>query len=184
MSEVRVYSQKQKIPQDVFKIDLQDYPALDPVNVGPCLLYKGRRSINLHNAWEYSKVYKEHTLNGQPTNEYWEWAQNGWNSKEPAKITKKKCLYHLWDGIKYGVIEARKNIFASKYIRAVSDVPEYIEIKSAANSHNIVGLIAKHGIDHKKYSLTEILFSPDKELDYAFLLAMMLSRDPSLTDIP
>ncbi|MBD3404844.1 MAG: hypothetical protein GF411_01755 [Candidatus Lokiarchaeota archaeon] len=185
MTEVRVYSTKQKIPKDIFKVDLnKEFPELNPINIGPCMLYKGRQAKNLHNAWEYTKVYKEHTENGQITTKYWDWATKGWDKDKPAKSTKKKYLYHFWDGARYGVIEARRRIFVSKYIRLISNMDSYRELKNIASNHEIVAMISKHGFDHKQMSLTEVLFNPAKEFDYSFVLAMLISKDQSLTDIP
>lgn len=186
MPEVRIYSKKQKIPKDLYVIDLdEEYPELNPINIGPTNLYKGRISNNLHNAWEYSKVYKECTESGQPTQKYWEWAVKGWNSDKPAKTSRKKYLYHFWDGAKYGMIEARKHIFAPLYIKSIHDHPKYYELYNLIRSSDMpVALIANNSLDYKKMSFTEALFNPDKEFDYSFLLAMMIIRDNGLTDIP
>jgi len=185
MPEIRIYSKKQRIPKDLSIIKIDDYPGLDPVNIGPLNLYKGWRSNNLHNAWEYSKVYKEYTSNGQPTQAYWDWASKGWDSDKPAKVSKKKYMYHVWDGAKYGIIEARKRIFASIYIKSIFDTKDYAELRNAVNNCNkTVAIVASQSLDYKKSSLTEALFSPDKEFGYAFLLVMMIAKDQSLMDIP
>jgi hypothetical protein len=40
---------------------------LSPFHLGPCELYDGHVSKNMENAWQYSKVYKNHTGESPPT---------------------------------------------------------------------------------------------------------------------
>jgi hypothetical protein len=49
--------------------------------LGPIALYGSHTARIFENAWQFAKLYPEHAdTNGQPTNAYWSWAQNGWNS--------------------------------------------------------------------------------------------------------
>src|SRR3982751_3863034 len=64
---------------------------LSPFNLGPCELYDGIKSKVMENAWQYSKVYPIHAtcvsdeVNAVPTDDYWEWAEDGWNKDNAVR---------------------------------------------------------------------------------------------------
>lgn len=69
----------------------------------------------MENAWQYAKVYKQHTHNGAPTSDYWDWARAGWSNPSAVRFPMgrgAKPEYSLWDGQRLGYIEARKKIYA------------------------------------------------------------------------
>jgi len=50
-----------------------------PFLLGPVDLYADYVSENVENAYQFSKVYQEHTdSNNNPTEEYFQWAEAGW----------------------------------------------------------------------------------------------------------
>jgi len=57
-----------------------NFSMMSPFKLGPVNLYDDYISQNVENAWQYSKVYKQHDDNG-PTQEYWSWAISGWNKQ-------------------------------------------------------------------------------------------------------
>src|SRR5215211_7376844 len=59
---------------------------LSPFTLGPIALYGSHTARIFENAWQFAKLYPEHAdANGQPTNQYWTWAQNGWSSTKPFR---------------------------------------------------------------------------------------------------
>src|SRR5574342_482141 len=67
---------------------------LSPFFLGPVKLPNGYTSLNVENAWQFSKVYKEHVdINGNPSEAYWEWAIRGWSSEWA-------CRYPMGKGVK------------------------------------------------------------------------------------
>jgi hypothetical protein len=54
---------------------------LSPFFLGPVDLYDGYRSINVENAWQFSKVFEYYLEEDESVGErYFRWAQEGWNS--------------------------------------------------------------------------------------------------------
>ena len=62
---------------------------LSPFFIGPCDLYEGAgcaQSKNMENAWQFSKVYKEHVdSDGNPSVEYRNWARRGWLTQQAIR---------------------------------------------------------------------------------------------------
>ena len=58
----------------------------------------------MENAWQYSKVYKCFLNNqNEPTEKYFEWAKNGWNSAWANRYPMGKGAipeYSFWNGEK------------------------------------------------------------------------------------
>lgn len=107
---------------------------LSPFFLGPISLYKDYISHNVENAWQYSKVYKHHLdPNGEPTEEYFNWACSGWGKIRADRYPMGKGTkpeYSYWDGKKLGYIEARKKIYIPLYIRAVVHTDSYKKLKN------------------------------------------------------
>ena len=89
---------------------------LSPFYLGPVELYNGYKSNNVENAWQFAKVYSIHAdENGNATQNYYDWAINGWNSVRAIRYPMGKGaipLYTLWGDKKYGYIDARACICA------------------------------------------------------------------------
>lgn len=69
---------------------------LSPFHLGPCHLYGPCTAENMENAWQYSKVYKDHlTEDGEISNAYWDWAFEGWRNPLAVRYPRGK-------GAKYG----------------------------------------------------------------------------------
>ena len=52
---------------------------LSPFFIGPIDLYSGYKSINMENAWQFSKVYEYYLEeDGSIGERYFKWAQDGW----------------------------------------------------------------------------------------------------------
>ena len=117
---------------------------LSPMLLGPCDLYPGRdgrmlTSCTVEAAWQFSKVYTEHVgPDGEPNEEWWEWAQRGWGrsyeeyvslgkqslrypmGKDPVSGRSRRPLYSYWKGEHLDYVAARRRIYVPLYARAVT----------------------------------------------------------------
>lgn len=164
--------------------------ALSPFRLGPCPLYADFVSRNVENAWQFSKLYPAHAdPSGKPTAEYWAWALKGWADPKPHRHPmgrNEKPLSAWWDGQALGYIEARKRIYGPLYIRALARSPAWLRLKGVYEGSRHVILLDFDGYDHVALgkSLTQVLNDPSRRMGHAFILAMLLERDPALDQIP
>lgn len=179
---------KVKIPEDAIFINTTSHSknwtrAFSPFLLGPCELYGGLKSHNVENAWQFCKVYKEHIdENGNPTEGYWKWAQEGWSSKRGIRYPMGKGAkpeYSFWDGYKLNYIEARKIIYVPLYYKAVKDTDAYKKLKELYKEGKLLYLWDFDGYDNEELgmSLIDVLNCPDKTMGHAFVLARMLELD-------
>lgn len=160
---------------------------LSPFLLGPCNLYGGYISENMENAWQYSKVYKQHVDDaGEPTEEYWKWALKGWRSLGAHRYPMSKGAvpeYSLWDGEHLGYIDARKRIYGPLYIEAVKKTPAWKRLVQMYHDSHEIYLRDWDGWDmakHKMENLTQVLNNPRRKMGHAFVLKMFLEEDPAL----
>ncbi len=159
---------------------------LSPFFLGPVDLYDNFQSKNVENAWQFSKVYKEHVdKNGNPTNKYWEWAMEGWNDSFAHRYPMGKGalpLYSLWKGEKLGYIEARKRIYAPLYAKALQKTGSWKNLISIKAVSSKMILKDFDGYDHVKLglSLTDVLNNPNRKMGHAFVIAALLTNDESM----
>lgn len=154
---------------------------LSPFFLGPVPLYDGHVALNLENAWQYAKVYKEHTDEwGEPTEAYWTWAKKGWANKRAHRYPKGRGAipeYSLWNGRKMGYIEARKEIYIKCYSEAVKQTDAFKELlkRYKANGDQIT-LWDVDGYDYLKLGMTleEVVNNPNRIMGHAVVLALML----------
>jgi len=95
-----------KIPRDALVINTTSRSqgwsrGLSPFFAGPVDLYGGYSARNVENAWQFSKVYKQHiNEEGSPTEEYFEWAKRGWSDDWAHRYPMGKGAipqYSWWD---------------------------------------------------------------------------------------
>jgi hypothetical protein len=155
---------------------------LSPFHCGPCELYGIYVAQNMENAWQYAKVYAEHVDAEQnPTEDYFTWAQWGWNKKKADRYPMgkgKKPLFSYWDGEKYSYIEARKKIYAPLYAKAVEKTAAFATLRELYDSGEEIWLWDFDGYNHRTYNLSyeEVLNNEKKKMGHAFVLAMMLEN--------
>ena len=152
---------------------------LSPFFVGSVDLYGGYKSVNVENAWQYSKVYSEYAVDGEPTDDYFVWALAGWSKTYADRYPMgrgRKPLYSLWDGEKLGYVEARKRIYCPLYASAVEKTEAYGLLKERYEKGGDIWLWDFDGYDHvaKGLSYQDVLDNPKKKMGHAFVLAMML----------
>ena len=161
---------------------------LSPFHLGPCDLYDGHESQNMENAWQYSKVYAKHAEDRKPTEEYWEWAKEGWDNPRAVRYPMgrgARPLYSLWQGEELGYIDARKKIYAPLYAEAVQRTQGWNRLKGLYENEKLIVLRDYDGYYYasRNETLTDVLNNPSKKMGHAFVLAMLLHEDDSLSQV-
>jgi len=183
-----IASMRDRIPSDAIAVNTTSSSTsrwskgLSPFFCGPCELYGGYTSKNVENLWQFSKLYAKYTdSNGNPTSEYFEWAQKGWNDtfahRYPmGKGAKPLCAY--WDGIKLNYIEARKQIYIPFYAEAVVKTEAYQKLKKLYYECELTDIYLQDfdGYDHKLLKMTyeDVINEPNRKMGHAFVLGMLL----------
>lgn len=153
---------------------------LSPFYLGPIKLYKDYESKNFENAWQFAKVYKQHVdANQDPTEEYFKWAKEGWESDRAFRYPMgkgKAPLYSYWDGEHLSYVEARKQIYVPLYAEAVQKTSAFQQLKQIYSALGEVTLWDFDGYDHRAAKMTyeEVVNDPKRKCGHAFVLAMML----------
>jgi hypothetical protein len=155
---------------------------LSPFFLGPVLLYTPFKSLNVENAWQFSKVYKKHCDgNGNPTDEYFKWAVNGWNSSYAYRYPMGKGAipeYCYWDGKKLDYIQARKEVYVPLYSKAVRNTEAFKKLEELYKEKGNLILFDFDGYDHDSLnmSLTDVINCTNKKMGHAFVLKMILEK--------
>lgn len=135
----------------------------------------------MENGWQYSKVYEEFTNEeGNPTEEYYHWAEKGFKSTYANRYPMgkgKKPLYSIWDGEKYSYVEARRKIYIPLYAKTVVKTKAYKQLKEMYDRGEDLVLWDFDGYDYEKLgmNLDEVINCPIKKMGHAFVLVMLLT---------
>lgn len=154
-----------------------------PFFLGPVKLYDSYSSKNVENAWQFSKVYKEHVdEKGNPTQNYFIWAKKGWNDTFAHRYPMgkgAKPLYSFWNGMKLSYIEARKKIYAPIYAQSVIHTKSFKKLLELYNSNETFALLDFDGYDYLSLGmeLNDVLIEENKKMGHAFVLAMLLENE-------
>lgn len=165
---------------------------LSPFSLGPVTLYGSRTARIFENAWQFAKLYPEHAdADGQPTNQYWTWAEKGWNSTKPFRYPlgkKRKPLCSLWDGRRLNYIAARKQIYVPLYQEAVRHTRAYEMLQRLYLEQGQLTLFDFDGYDHRKLGMSfkDVIHCSTRICGHAFVLAIMLTygSDFKIDDLP
>jgi hypothetical protein len=165
---------------------------LSPFSLGPVTLYGSHTARIFENAWQFAKLYPEHAdANGQPTNQYWMWAQNGWNSTKPFRYPfgkRRKPLCSLWDGQPLDYIAARKKIYVRLYQQAVRQTRAYEMLERLYLEQGQLTLFDFDGYDHRQLGMSfkDVIHCSTRICGHAFVLAIMLiyGSDFRIDDLP
>lgn len=148
-------------------------------------MWDGRTSKTVENAWQYSKVYKQH-LNkwGRPKDpEWYEWSENGFSLRSAVRYPMGKGVKPeglWWNGRILSYLQARKQVYWRIYRDAVSDTPafstlcDYLEDTLKLGEQNHITLWDFDGYDRGDQSLWQVMGNPNKKMGHAFVLAAML----------
>lgn len=162
---------------------------LSPFLLGPCKLYGDYHSINMENAWQYAKVYTPEFWHSDRLNKsYWKWAVDGWSNARAVRYPMGKGrspAFSLWDGEALDYIEARKRIYGPLYAEAVQKTEAWRRLKKLYKTVKRLVLYDYdvRDISRTEETLTEVLNNPHKKMGHAFVLAMLLQRDPALEQL-
>lgn len=156
---------------------------LSPFYLGPVDLYDGYVARNVENAWQYAKVYPQHVdEKGNPSIDYWTWAQYGWGKERADRYPMgkgAKPLYSYWDGRKLSYVEARKKIYAPIYAKAVEKTEAFKKLTEIYKEKGEIWLWDFDGYDHVKLGMTfkDVIDCETRKMGHAFVLAMMLQNE-------
>jgi hypothetical protein len=155
---------------------------LAPEVLGPVPLYGGRVAQTMKNAWEFSKVYPvDLSESGQPTQQYWDWATEGWSSPTANAVERSKegrPEFCYWDGKHLSALDARKKVFWSLYRNSVAKTAAFTHLKTMFERCPEVVLFDFDGFDEEARNLTlkDVLLDLRRPLSHAFILKAMLQH--------
>lgn len=158
---------------------------LSPFYLGPVELYDDMTAMNVENGWQFSKVYREHTCDGEPTGRYWRWASNGWDSTYAHRYPMGKGaipLYSLWDGRKLDYIQARMEIYIPLYAKAVYKSDAFFRLKQSYQIATAEGrdlrLFDYDSYDFRGCGLTwkDVILCKVRKMGHGFVLGMLLEH--------
>lgn len=159
---------------------------LSPFYLGPAECYDGLEAMNMENAWQYAKVYKQHVdSSGNPTAEYFKWRDNGWRKKRADRYPMGKGAipeYSLWkvDGEwkKLGYVEARKQIYVPIYAKLVVKTDAFKRLKKFYDDGKDIALVDFDGYNNfrarPKMMWLDVLNCDKRKMGHAFVIAMLL----------
>jgi hypothetical protein len=158
---------------------------LSPMHVGIIFSDNGI-ALNMENFWQYAKVYKNQVdENNNPTQEYFNWKNCGYNKKWADRYPAGKGaipLYTLYCGEKLGYIEARKRLYTTYYADAVQKTDSFKKLKEIwidclMNNKDLI-LQDFDAYNHRvlKYTWENILNDEERKMGHAFVLAKVLSE--------
>ena len=160
---------------------------LAPEVLGPVKLYGGRKAQTMAGAWEFCKVYANHTDDsGGPSPQYWDWATEGWNKFPIDDISAsiaERSEYVYWDGKRLGPLDARQKVYWPLYRNAVAATPSFAHLKTMVDTAPEVVLFDFNGYDEEAKGLTlkEVLLDLRRPLSHAFILKAMLLHGEHVT---
>jgi len=150
---------------------------LSPFFLGPVKLYNNIYSKNMENAWQFSKVYKEHLdLNGNPSEQYFKWAKKGWNDSWAHRYPmgkNRKPEYSYWDGKKLDYLQGRQQIYIPLYSSLVEKTGQFTDLVNRAKQKEDIIIF-----DYDGYSdydtLEEVTKNPNRKMGHGFVLALCI----------
>lgn len=207
---VYVVGYRDKVPDDAIVIETTSRAVtwsrgLSPFYLGPVEVVVGIEAKNVENAWQFSKVYKQHIdENGKvKIKEYLEWATKGWNDTyahrypmgkgaKPEFSIKLGAFGNCFlDGSGWSVeeylpvrtlsyIDARRELYIPFYSRAVKDSDAYNKLADLFfTERQDIYLRDFDGYNHKTLGMTyeDVINCETKKMGHAFVLAMMLEGE-------
>ncbi len=158
---------------------------LSPFYIGPCPTnIEGVTSVNMENAWQYAKVYKNHVdEDGNPTEQYYNWARLGYDSVMAHRYPMGKGKvpeYSWWNGKKLGYVDARKEIYMPLYAEAVRRTEGWRILLDQYKDGRKIALLDYDAYRHDQHHMTlhDVLHCETKKMGHAFVLACMLTEVP------
>lgn len=154
--------------------------SLSPFFLGPVHLYDKYQSLNVENAWQFSKVYEYYLQeDGSVGERYFKWAQDGWNDKRAHRYPMGKGVlpkFSYWDGEQLSYVEAHKKIYIPLYSGAVEKTHAFQKLKRLYQETENLYLwdFDAHGLAPNTFDYWELWDNPKIKVGHAYVLAMML----------
>lgn len=158
---------------------------LSPFFLGPARLWDGTTAANMENAWQFAKVYPEHTgPDKAPTEAYFTWARAGWSDATPRRFPMGPGAipsYSHWGGEQLTYVAARMAIYAPLYAELVEKTDAWQRLQcvytKAVKENKVLALrdfdghpsIEQFGGDYER-----VLYNTREKMGHGFVLAMML----------
>ena len=131
--------------------------------------------------WQFAKVYADMAdADGNPTEAYFRWATDGWNSPRPQRYPHGKGarpLYSLWGNERLGYDAARRRIYWPMYRDAVRKTAAFAQLKRLA----IQGPVFLFDFDGYPVSVAEAIRNLSRPLGHGFVLKAMLEFGENVT---
>lgn len=156
--------------------------SLSPFFVGPIDLYDKYKSVNMENAWQYSKVYEYYLEeDGSVGERYFKWAQDGWSNIRANRYPMGKGifpLYSWWNDNKLNYTEARKKIYIPLYANAVKQTSAFKKLKELYNPSEPLYLqdFDAHSLEPGTFNYWDLADNPNIKFGHAYVLAMLLEE--------
>ncbi len=184
---ITVINFQYKVPSDAVVIDTTSRSSnwsagLSPFFVGPVDLYGDYKSHNVENGWQYSKLFAYYAdENGDPTDRYFKWAQEGWSKIRADRYPMGKGIVPLcsiWNGEKLDYISARKKIYIPLYKSAVENTFAFNKLKEIYKTGEPLYLrdFDAHNLQPGAFSYDKLWDNPNIKVGHAYVLAMMLEN--------
>lgn len=185
---VEAYKHRLDLPYDAIIIDTTSRSGSWTRGFSPFIipgghLYGNYYAKNVENAYQFSKCYSDFVDDdGNPSPEYFKWAEKGWNSSYAHRYPmgpKVKPLYSYWDGKKYNYVEARKKIYIPLYSRGCVKTEAFKKLLDIyRTTDKDIYLIDFDGYNHKEkgMSLVDVANHPTKSMGHAFCVYDLLQR--------
>ena len=155
---------------------------LSPMLLGPVKI-NDKISLNVENAWQFSKVYNEHIdESNEPTTEYFIWRDLGYSDRWAHRYPMGKGSipkYSLLNGEKLNYIEARKKIYIPLYSKAVFNTVEFAALQRLHKMKNGKIVLQDYdAYDHRELGMTwkDVINYENLKMGHAFVLAMLLEH--------
>lgn len=160
-----------------------NFKDLSPFYLGPVIdPYTGEKCLRFENYWQYTKLYKEYSINNTPTDAYWDWRRKGFNSikaiRYPMGKGAKAPIGAWYNNSLYGYISARKTIYIPIYSKLVLKTQSYAKLyKWCVEDGYAIVLRDYDGYDYHRYNLTlkQVVNDPKRKMGHAFVLAGLLT---------
>lgn len=160
---------------------------LSPFYLGPIDCYDGLIAKNMENAWQYSKVYKEHLdKDGNPGYKYFQFRDQGWNNLSANRYPIGKNIkpeYTYWkidnEYKKLDYITARKQVYCKLYSNNIVKTDAWKQLLDLYKKLGEIWLWDFDGYDHRKigYTYADVFNDPNRKAGHAFILAVLLERE-------
>lgn len=182
---IHIIGPTDKTPEDAVIINTtsrsKDWSrGLSPFYAGPVNLYDGYRSINVENAWQFSKCYEYYLEEDNSVGDrYFRWAQDGWSDIKAHRYPMGKGikpLFSYWDGEQLTYVEARKKIYIPLYSQAVQKTYAFGKLKKMHEDGENLYLWDFDGYNHKELNLSyqHVMDNPETKMGHAFVIGMLL----------